>query len=116
MMYAAAAIIVGFQMISLAVFAKVFAINAKLLPEDTRLDFLAKQGVLEMGITAGMLLCFLGLTGSIIAVVTWESTSFGPLTPTSIMRIVIPSVTAVILGMQLIISSFFIALLSIQRR
>ncbi len=116
MMYAAAAVIVGFQMISLAVFAKVFAINAKLLPEDTRLDFLAKKGALEVGIASGTLLCVLGLTGSIIAVVTWESTSFGPLAPTSVMRVVIPSVTAVILGMQLIISSFFIALLSIKRR
>jgi glycosyltransferase involved in cell wall biosynthesis len=116
MMYAAAAVIVGFQMISLAVFAKVFAINAKLLPEDTRLDFLAKKGALEVGIASGTLLCVLGLTGSIIAVVTWESTSFGPLAPTSVMRTVIPSVTAVILGIQLIISSFFIALLSIKRR
>lgn len=116
MMYAAAAVIVGFQMISLAVFAKVFAINAKLLPEDTRLDFLAKNGALEVGIASGTLLCVLGLTGSIIAVVTWESTSFGPLAPTSVMRVVIPSVTAVILGIQLIISSFFIALLSIKRR
>jgi glycosyltransferase involved in cell wall biosynthesis len=116
MMYAAAAVIVGFQMISLAVFAKVFAINAKLLPEDARLDFLAKKGVLEVGIASGTLLGVLGLTGSIIAVVTWESTSFGPLAPTLVMRTVIPSVTAVILGMQLIISSFFIALLSIKRR
>jgi glycosyltransferase involved in cell wall biosynthesis len=116
LMYAAAALIIGFQMIALAVFAKVFAINAKLLPEDPRLNFINEKPVLEVGIVLGGILCIIGIIGSIIAVLIWESASFGPLKPSSVMRTVIPSVTAVILGMQLIISSFFIALLTLQRK
>jgi glycosyltransferase involved in cell wall biosynthesis len=116
LMYATAAVIVGFQMIAFAVFAKVFAVNAKLLPEDPRLNFISEKPVLEVGIVLGGILCSIGMIGSIIAVISWESASFGPLIPSSVMRTVIPSVTAVILGIQLIISSFFIALLTIQRR
>lgn len=116
LMYAAAALIIGFQMIALAVFAKVFAISAKLLPEDVRLNFINEKPVLEVGIVLGGILCIIGIIGSIIAVINWESVSFGPLVPSSVMRTVIPSVTAVILGMQLIISSFFIALLTLQRK
>lgn len=116
LMYAAAAVIVGFQMIAFAVFAKVFAINAKLLPEDPNLNFISEKPVLEVGIILGGIFCGIGMIGSIIAVMTWESASFGPLIPSSLMRTIIPSVTAVILGIQIIISSFFIALLTMQRR
>jgi hypothetical protein len=116
MLYASAAIILGFQMIAFALFSKVFAVNTKLLPEDSRIDFIKKRPVLEIGICLGFLLFLLGITGSVSAVTRWESAAFGPLIPGAIMRVVIPSVTALILGIQLILSSFFIAILQLSRR
>jgi glycosyltransferase involved in cell wall biosynthesis len=116
MLYASAAIILGFQMIAFALFAKVFAVNTKLLPEDSRIDFIKSKPVLEIGICLGFILFLLGITGSVVAVVRWESAAFGPLIPSAIMRVVIPSVTALILGIQIILSSFFIAILGLSRR
>ena len=116
MLYASAAIILGFQMIAFAIFSKVFAVNTQLLPEDSRIDFIKKRPVLEIGICLGFILFLLGITGSVLAVTRWESVAFGPLIPSAIMRVVIPSVTALILGIQMILSSFFIAILQLSRR
>jgi glycosyltransferase involved in cell wall biosynthesis len=116
LLYASAAIILGFQMIAFAIFSKVFAVNTKLLPEDSRIDFIKKRPVLEIGICLGFILFLLGITGSVLAVTRWESVAFGPLIPSAIMRVVIPSVTALILGIQMILSSFFIAILQLSRR
>ena len=116
MLYASAAIILGFQMIAFAIFSKVFAVNPKLLPKDSRIDFIKRKPVLEIGIGLGFILFLCGITGSVLAVNLWEAVSFGPLIPSAIMRVVIPSVTALILGIQLILSSFFIAILGLSRR
>jgi len=116
MLYASAAIILGFQMIAFAIFSKVFAVNTKLLPEDSRIDFIKRKPVLEISICLGFILFLFGITGSVLAVNFWEAVSFGPLIPSAIMRVVIPSVTALILGIQLILSSFFLAILGLSRR
>src|ERR1700694_4228183 len=67
LLYAAMAVIIGFQAIVFAMFTKVFAISEGLLPEDTRLDKAMDYITLEVGLIAGLLLVFLGLTGSIYA-------------------------------------------------
>lgn len=116
MLYASAAVIIGFQMIAFAIFSKVFAVNTKLLPEDSRLDFLKEKPILEIGIFIGLILCLLGLTGSVIAVNIWGAASYGPLVPSSVMRVVIISVTAFTLGIQTIFSSFLIAIIGLARK
>jgi hypothetical protein len=46
----------------------------------------------------------------------WESHSFGPLIPGVVMRIVIPSITVLIIGIQCILASFFLAILGLARK
>ncbi len=116
MLYAAAAVIIGFQMIAFAVFARALACNMKLLPENRYINFLSQKPSLEIGIGLGIILCLTGLTGSLVAVNIWSAAGFGPLIPSSIMRIVIPSVTALTLGVQLILAAFFFAVIGLMRR
>jgi hypothetical protein len=114
--YCAAAIICGFQAVAFAVFTKIYGIKAKLLPDDRRIAWLAEAFSLEVGLIVGLALLVVGLGASIYAVSSWGQTSFGGLDPAQTMRIVLPGVTALVLGLQIIFSSFFFSVLGLSRR
>jgi len=115
--YAATAVIIGFQTILFALFTKIFAINEGLLPQDPRLNRVFRVVTLEVGLALGALLLLAGSGSSVWALATWDSTSFGALDPSSpTMRIVIVSATALALGSQTILSSFFFSILGPRRR
>jgi len=116
LLYAALAIVIGFQAITFAVFAKIFAISEGLLPEDPRLNRLFRFITLEVGLMVGTALLVAGLGGSLYAVGAWRARSFGPLDPTETLRIIIPAVTSLTLGCQIILSSFFLSVLGMRRR
>jgi len=116
LLYAAMAIIIGFQAIVFATFSKVFAISEGLLPEDRRLDKVMEYVTLEVGLIVGVILIVLGLAGSIYAVAFWDEHSFGPLDPVRTLRFVIPAVTSLMLGCQILLSSFFLSILGLRRR
>jgi hypothetical protein len=114
--YCAAAVICGFQAVSFAVFTKIYGIKARLLPDDRRIAWLAAAFSLEVGLIVGLALLVVGLGASIYAVSSWGQASFGGLDPTQTMRIVLPGVTALVLGLQIIFSSFFFSVLGLSRR
>lgn len=114
-LYAALAIVIGYQTVTFAVFTKIFAITEGLLPEDPRLNALFRQIKLETGIVAGALLFVAGLALSIYAFSSWSATSFGPLDPSVTLRLVIPAATLIMIGLQTILSSFFLSILGLKR-
>src|SRR4051794_38989971 len=116
LLYAGLMIVVGFQAVSFALFAKRFAISAGMAPPDplyTRL-FAALQ--LERGLVAGALLLLAGLAGTLVAFATWSDRSFGALDYSDTMRLVIPSGIVAVLGCQVILSSFLLGILGLPRR
>jgi hypothetical protein len=115
LVYSTAAIVCGFQAVAFALFAKVFAINARLLPPDPRLAHLTSTGSLEIGMIAGLLLLLGGLAGGAYALGLWSLASYGALNPEVTLRVVAPSATAMIVGLQLIFSSFFLGVLGLRR-
>ena len=114
-LYAAMAIVIGYQTVIFAIFTKVFAITEGLLPEDPRLKMLFNYIKLETGILAGALLLVAGIGLSVYALSFWSSTSFGPLDPSRTLRLVIPAVTLIALGLQTVLSSFFLSILGLER-
>ena len=117
LVYAAAAVLIGYQTVLFALFTKIFAINVGLLPEDPRLNRVFRVATLELGLAIGALLLLAGLAGSIWALAVWDATSFGELDASSVtMRIVIASATAIALGFQTTLSSFFFSILGLRRR
>ncbi|TRU18345.1 MAG: glycosyltransferase family 2 protein [Microcystis aeruginosa Ma_MB_S_20031200_S102] len=116
LLYSATALIIGFQIVSFAVFTKAFAISEGLLPEDRKLRRFLRYINLEVGLIIGVILFLLGIGGSVYALYTWNEQLYGALDPAVTMRIVIPSVTALALGVQVIFSSFFLSVLGLKRR
>ena len=116
LLYAFVAILLGFQLIAFATFTKVFAITEGLLPEDPRLNRIFRWVTLETGLIVGGLLILLGVGGSIFAVSGWARESFGALDIERTLRIVMPSVFALTMGVQITFSSFFLSILGLRRR
>jgi glycosyltransferase involved in cell wall biosynthesis len=116
LLYAAFAILIGFQAVIFAVFSKVFTISEGLLPPDERLSNVFKFITLEVGLIVGVLLVLGGLGGSLYAVGMWREHSFGPLNPAQTLRTIIPAAVALVLGCQTILSSFFLSVLGMKRR
>jgi glycosyltransferase involved in cell wall biosynthesis len=116
LLYAGMAILIGFQAVLFAIFTKVFAINSGLLPQDRKLQTALRNITLEAGLIAGALLFLFGIAGSLYAVGIWGEARFGGLDPSQTLRTIIPSVVCLMLGCEIILSSFFLSVLGMQRR
>ncbi|MEP6956079.1 MAG: glycosyltransferase, partial [Chthoniobacterales bacterium] len=116
LLYAAVALVLGFQAVAFAIFTKAFAIREGMLPPDPKFARFLGSSFLEVGVIAGLLLVGAGIGGSIWAVLLWKSESFGPLQPSRTLRVIIPAATALMLGTQAILSSFFLSVLGLRSR
>ncbi|HXM20887.1 MAG TPA: glycosyltransferase family 2 protein [Terriglobales bacterium] len=116
LLYAAMVVLIGFQAICFAVFARTFAITEHLLPDDALLNRFFRVFTLEKGLAIGASFVLGGLAGSIYAVYAWSMRGFGNLDFSSTLRVVIPAATAITLGFQIILSSFLVSLLGLARR
>ena len=117
LVYAAAAVVLGYQAVIFALFTKTFAISEGLLPEDPRLTRLYRYVTLETGIVAGIVLVIAGLVLAATAIGIWQTQGFGPIVdvPRS-LRVVILSSLAITLGVQTFFASFFLSVLGLSRR
>ena len=117
LVYAAAAVVLGYQSVIFALFTKTFAISEGLLPEDPRLSRLYRYVTLETGIVAGIALVIVGLALGATAIGIWETQGFGPIVdvPRS-LRVVIVSSLAITLGVQTLFASFFLSVLGLSHR
>jgi glycosyltransferase involved in cell wall biosynthesis len=115
-LYAAMAVMVGFQAVAFAIFSKIYGTNAGLLPENPMLNRLFRYFTLEVGLVVGTVLVLLGMGGSIYAVRLWGESSFGPLQPSKTLRTVIPAILMLVLGGQVILSSFMLSILGLRQR
>jgi glycosyltransferase involved in cell wall biosynthesis len=115
LLYAAMAIVIGFQAVIFAAFTKIFAVTEGLLPEDPRLNRVFDYLNLETGLLTGALLLLAGILGSVYAFSTWGARSFGELQPVQTLRTVVPALTALMLGCQTILSSLFLSILGLRR-
>ena len=116
LLFAAMAILIGFQSVVFATFTKIFAISEGLLPEDARLTRMFKYITLEVGLVVGTLLILAGAGAWVLGLEYWRIRQFGPLDPEKTLRIVIPGVVCFTLGFQVVLSSFFLSVLGMSRR
>jgi glycosyltransferase involved in cell wall biosynthesis len=116
LLYGAIAIIIGFQAVTFAFFTKIFAISEKLLPEDPKLNKIFRYVTLETGLIVGVTLILIGIVGSFLSLTIWSETAFGTLDPFKTLRLVIPSLTCLTVGLQMVLSSFFLSVLGLKRR
>jgi glycosyltransferase involved in cell wall biosynthesis len=109
MLFSSTFVIIGLQVLFFFTYSKLIA--SQITKSDRDIGFILKFYTLEKGIIFGLILTMLGFAGSFYTVFFWMQTAFGPLIPAQVMRILIPSVTCLIAGIQVIFSSFFISML-----
>jgi glycosyltransferase involved in cell wall biosynthesis len=115
LLYAAMAIILGFQSIAFAQFTRAFAVSEGLVPTEPITRGTTSILKLEYGILVGGFLFLCGVVLSIIAFLQWNSTGFGRLNPSETFRVAIPAVLLLVIGLQTIFSSFFMSILTLTR-
>ena len=116
LLVASLALLMGFQFLLFAIVSKTVAVGIGLLPEDPRMKRFFQVATLERGILlgAGALVAGLVLIGS--AALDWQRGAFGDLDYASTLRQVVPGVTLAALGIQSILSGFFVSMLGMSRR
>jgi len=114
LLVASMAMVVGLQAVFFGLFTRLYCTLNGLLPERPALTRLARPGTLEKGILAGLFMCLIGAGLLAGAIWKWKSVGFGELSYPESLRLVIPSVTCLTLGVQIIFSSFFLSILSLK--
>jgi glycosyltransferase involved in cell wall biosynthesis len=114
MLYASAAALLGMQLCLFALFARVSAQNAGLLPRRPSLDRLLKTLTLERGLLFGLGVALCGLLWSGAAFWQWREAGFGALDPRVVMRDTIPAAALMVGGMEIMLGAFLLSVLSLQ--
>lgn len=107
LLYSCLALILGFEAIGFARFLTYLGARSGELPGSSLAIRIERSVTLERSLVFGLLLLSLGFVGSVYAVHLWSQKGFGALSPIDVMRVTIPSVTAMMMGVQSIFSGFF---------
>lgn len=108
--------LVGFQVVCFGLFARTLASREGLLPRNQGLERFISGASLEAGLLAGLLIFLGGFFLLALAFYVWEERQFGDLSYPRSLRLVIPGVTLLMWGVQIMFSSFFLGLLRLKLR
>jgi glycosyltransferase involved in cell wall biosynthesis len=114
LLYAGVAVVVGFQAVVFAALARVYAGAEGFLPDNHHVQRARALFSLEAGLLGGGLLVLAAIVLSIIAFIDWDNSSFKHLNYPSSLRLTIPAVVMLMLGVQTVLSSFFLSVLGIK--
>jgi hypothetical protein len=104
--------LLGVQTVSVGLFAKVFSYSARFDRQQHSLDLWLKRVTLEQGLIVGAILALVGLVGDVWAFRNWAASGFGQF---HVARTLIFWSLWLFIGVQVIISSFFLSMLGIGR-
>ena len=111
MLYASAAALLGVQLCLFALFARMSAQAAGLLPAKASLERLLGTFTLERGLLLGLAVALTGLVWSGVAFWRWREVGFGALDPRVVMRDTIPASAMMVGGMELMLASFLMSVI-----
>jgi glycosyltransferase involved in cell wall biosynthesis len=114
LLYFAIASIVGVQIIFFGLFALALARRMELRIAQGFPEKILRLASLEITIAIGIFLALTGLGGALYAIIQWGHSSFGALIPSDMMRITIPSVTALAIGTQIVFGGFLLGFIEIE--
>ncbi len=114
LLYFAIAAVVGVQVSFFGLFAEALARKLNLRVDHGLPETLLRLASLEGSIALGAALVLAGLAGAAYAVVRWGEQSFGPLIPSQMMRITIPSVTTLAIGTQILFGGFLLGFIEAE--
>jgi hypothetical protein len=106
MLYAGGAMIVGVQMVFFSLFVKTAAAAQGMLPAGSNFRRFLANFTLERGIALGAAIALAGFILAAYSLSLWVSAGFSEIDPRHVMRVVIPSLTLSIVGVEILLSSF----------
>ena len=115
LLYCTTLIIIGIQFIIFYGLTKVFAVESGLLPKSNRYQTIFKYISLERGLILGVSILLLGFYLSYRGIILWKNLDYGNLNPSETLRIVIPAIALIQLGVQGILFSFFFSILGLKK-
>ncbi len=110
---ASIAILVGLQSISLGVIARRFATTSGFLPKSERCGALFAAFSLERGLLLALVIGLGGICGLLWAIYAWGSLSFGPIQYPLVLRVLVLSLTAIAVAIQIASTSFFLSIIDL---
>jgi hypothetical protein len=116
MIFAAMAAIMGSQLIGLAVMARRYGVLTAMWPESVTMRRVSRWFSVERACLSGGLLLAMGIVGAVTATAIWAGQDFGDMNPVALMRLTIPSMLLGCVGLQTVVTAFFIGLLDQPRR
>jgi glycosyltransferase involved in cell wall biosynthesis len=112
MLYASAGSLLGMQLCLFGLFGRVSAQNAGLLPRQPGLERVLRLLTLERGLLVGFAAALAGFLWSVAGFWQWREAGFGALDPRVMMRDTIPAATLMVGGMEIMLASFLLSLLT----
>jgi len=106
--------VIGFQMLYLGLFAYLFTSSRLMISQNRQIQFILRYSKFEWGIVVGTLLLIAGFFGDALVLKSWAGVGFGELGAASLRQSIFFS-TVLILGIQMIISSFFLNMIGVDR-
>ena len=116
LIYCAFGLLIGYQGVLFALLSRFYALQEDLYPTSMRSRRLFERVSTERGLVAGLLLSLLGLGLAIYSVFFWRQRAFGAMDLGQTARLVIPAATALALGVETMLFSFFLSTLSLSVR
>lgn len=117
LVYTSAFILVGLQLISFYIFSRVYAAMQGLWPGQEKFyERFTKYFKLERGIFVGVVLFLTGILLLIKSFLYWQHARFGNLDPLIVLRWVVPSGLLLVLGLQIVMSFFYLSFLTIKSK
>jgi hypothetical protein len=114
MMVCSMLLLIGTQLLWLAVFTRHFAVSEGLLPPNPRLERILSAFSLEWGLISGFILGLAGVILLGIAFLDWQQAGFQGLSYGTNLRRLIPATTLIVLGIQFLFGSFFLGVLGLK--
>lgn len=109
-----AALLTGTEILLFFLLAKQYAISSGILPEGTNFRLYREITTLERAVLLGAILVLGGLIGIGWAILAWQAIGFGQLDYAKMMRLLVPSIAALALGVQIVMASFLSGILDLK--
>jgi len=114
LLYFSVAATVGVQITYFGLFATAVARKMELQVSRGFPAYLLRLASREGTIGGGVALVVAGAAGALYAILKWSHISFGALVPSDMMRITIPSVTTLAIGVQIVFGGFMLGFIEIE--
>jgi glycosyltransferase involved in cell wall biosynthesis len=108
------ALLIGLQFVFFHSFVRIYSITSGLIPSDKKFENIFRFFTLERGLLVGIIFFLAGAFILLSNFLSWSSTGFSNLDPSSFVRRILSGILPFVLGIQIIIFSFIFSIIGIK--